>query len=41
VKDQNDKWKVEGPKCTRLAKLTTKLWLIKDLFGENICLWGK
>jgi len=24
VKDQNDKWKVEGPECTRLVKLVTQ-----------------
>jgi hypothetical protein len=26
VRDQNDKWKVEGTECTRLTKLTTHFW---------------
>jgi hypothetical protein len=30
--------KVGGPKR---IKLTTQLWLAKDLFGENIFIWGK
>jgi hypothetical protein len=35
VRDQNDKWKVEGTECTRLKKLTTHFWLTKDVFGDN------
>jgi hypothetical protein len=35
VRDQNDKWKVEGTECTRLTKLTTHFWLTKDVFGDN------
>ena len=35
VRDQNNKWKVEGLECTRLIKLTTQFWLTKDLFGDN------
>jgi hypothetical protein len=41
VKNQIDKWKVEGQECTRLIKLTTQFWLIKDQFDENIFIWGK
>jgi hypothetical protein len=41
VKNQIDKWKVEGQECTRLIKLMTQFWLIKDQFDENIFIWGK
>ena len=41
MKNQIDKWNVEGQECTRLIKLTTQFWLIKDQFDENIFIWGK
>ena len=33
--------KVGEPEYTRLIKLTIQFWLTKDLFGENIFIWGK
>jgi hypothetical protein len=33
--------KVRWLECIRLVKLGTQFWLKKDLFDENIFIWGK